>query len=268
MKRKRVTVTIKEDVINQVDRIIDGLTIRSRSQAIEFLLTKFLSDFQLKNALVLAGGKDMLERKPKVLQPIKGKTLLEHSLSKLNEFGISNFLVYLDFKQDIIRNTLQAKKTDFNVSFISGDKPIGTIEPLFKTRARFDDTFLMAYGDTVSSLNINEMLSFHKKNNSLATIALTTVSNPKKYGVAMLQGNKITEFIQKPEKNVKSFLVSAGYFLFEPEIYKYISRDMKNLEKDLFPRLAEKGLLHGYPFQGMYLNINSESDLKKAKALL
>ena len=54
MKRQRITLTIKEDVIRQVDRLVDGLTIRSRSQAVEFLLTKFLTDFRLKNALVLA----------------------------------------------------------------------------------------------------------------------------------------------------------------------------------------------------------------------
>ena len=78
----------------------------------------------------------------------------------------------------------------------------------------------------------------------------------------------LKEISAKPKKDVKSYLVSAGYFLFEPEIFKHISRDMKNLEKDLFPKLAEKGLLYGYPFQGMYLNVNNEQDLRKAKALL
>ena len=74
MKRDRITITIKNDVVKQVDRIIDGLTIRSRSQAIEYLLTKFLTDFKLKNVLVLAGGKEEVDKKPIALVDLNGKT--------------------------------------------------------------------------------------------------------------------------------------------------------------------------------------------------
>ncbi|MBD3155374.1 MAG: ribbon-helix-helix protein, CopG family, partial [Candidatus Aenigmarchaeota archaeon] len=44
MKRQRVTVTLKKEIVQQVDRLIDNLKIRSRSQAIEYLLSKTLSD--------------------------------------------------------------------------------------------------------------------------------------------------------------------------------------------------------------------------------
>ncbi len=268
MKRDRITITIKNDVVKQVDRIIDGLTIRSRSQAIEYLLTKFLTDFKLKNVLVLAGGKEEVDKKPIALVDLNGKTVLETVLSRISEFGANNFQLYLDFKQNEIQNKLTSKKLEYNVNFILNEKPEGTMEPLFKVKELFDDTFLVSYGNTICSLNLNDMLTFHKKNNSIATIALTTVSNPKNYGVVILEGNKIKEFIQKPKKEVKSYLVSAGHFLFEPEIYKYISRDMKSIEKDFFPKLAKKGLLLGYPFQGIYININSKNDVKKAKAML
>ena len=112
------------------------------------------------------------------------------------------------------------------------------------------------------------MLEFHKKSKSIATIALTTVSNPKEHGVAMLEGDKVKTFVQKPTKDIPSYLINAGYFLFEPEIFKYIGRDMKSLEKDLLPKLANKDLLYGYPFQGIYLNVNSKSDLEKARLIL
>ena len=268
MKRQRVTITIKEDVVSQVDRMVDGLNIRSRSQAVEYLLTKFLTDFRLKHALVLAGGRERLGGKPKAVARIGEKTLLQQSLDKLHDFGVNEFMVYLDYRAEEVKESLAEKKLGYNLSYFTKDKPVGTVEPLFRIRERFDDTLLMTYGDTISSLNVNDMVAFHKKNNSIATMALTTVSNPQKYGMVMLEGNKVNEFIQKPKKSVKSYSVSAGYFLFEPEIFKHISRDMKNLEQDLFPKLARKGLLYGYPFQGLYLNVNSEQDLRKARALL
>jgi NDP-sugar pyrophosphorylase family protein len=265
--RERVTISIRDDLLKQVDRLVDGLTIRSRSQAIEFLLLKFLTDFRLKTALVLAGGKGK-GGKNRFIQKINGKTLLQHVLDKLSQFNIGKFFVYVDFEQEKIKNSLKEKKLDYSVKFLESVKPLGTIEPLLKIKGEVNDTFLLAYGDTICSLNINEMLSFHKKNKSLVTVALTTVSNPKKYGVAVLEGNKIKKFEEKPKTKAESFLINAGYYLIEPEIFKHISRKEQSLESELLPKLASKGLLFGYPFQGLYLNINSQEDLEKAKKLL
>ena len=267
--RKRVTITIKEDVLNQVDRIIDGLSIRSRSQAIEYLLSKTLSDYRIKNALILAGGKDLIKgmpKKSKFILEINGKYLIEKVINTLEEFHVGKITVSVDSNKEQIIRKLNEK--NIPVNFLELEKPSGTIEPVNKMKNTFKDTFAVVHGDTLSSLNLNEMLSFHQSNKALATIALTTVNNPKDYGVAMLQGKKITEFIEKPQTDAKSYLINAGTYIFESEIFKHISRNMKSVEKDLFPKLAKKGLLYGYPFQGIYLNINTKTDFEKAKRIL
>lgn len=267
--RKRVTITIKEDILSQVDRIIDGLSIRSRSQAIEFLLSKTLSDYRIKNALILAGGKDLIKgipKKSKFLLEINKKYLIEKVINYLEEFNAGKITVSLDSNKEKIIKKLNEK--NISVDFLELEKPSGTIEPVNKMKHSFKDTFAVVHGDTLSSLNLNEMLGFHQSNKSLATIALTTVNNPKDYGVAMLQGKKITEFTEKPKTEAASYLINAGTYIFEPEIFKYFSRKIKSIEKDLFPKLAKKGLLYGYPFQGIYLNINTKKDYEKAKRIL
>jgi len=271
MARERVTITIKEDLLQQVDRLVDGLTIRSRSQAVEYLLTKFLSDFRLKNALVLAGGekKDLLfGKKVKFLENLNGKPLLQHVLDEISEFNVNNFLIYVDNFGGEIVGELNSRNLPYKINFLKGDKPSGTIAPLLSAREQMNDIFLVAYGDTLCDLNINEMLAFHRKNKCIATIALTTVSNPKDYGVVSMEGSKVKEFVQKPKKDFPSYLVSAGYFILEPEIFKHISRNMHSLEKDLFPKLAKKNLLNGYVFQGRYVNVNTKSDLEKARVFI
>ncbi len=271
MGRERVTITIREDLLQQVDRLVDGLNIRSRSQAVEFLLSKFLSDYRIRNALILAGGrkKDItVQNSNRFLADVNGSTLLQRVMARISEFHINNFIVYVDTGAEQIMQAVGGSRLPYNVNFLVGKKPSGTIEPLLMAKKRLEDTFLVAYGDTVTNLNLNDMLGFHRKNHSIATIALTTVSNPGQYGVAMLQGNRITEFEQKPRKEAHSFLINAGIFLFEPGVFRYIGRSMSNLEKDLFPKLAERGMLYGYPFQGLYLNVNTKADLEKARALL
>ena len=271
MSRERVTITIRADLLRQVDRLVDGLTIRSRSQAMEYLLSKFLSDFKLGNALILAGGPKkglLINKKPKFLLDLKGAPLLRKVMDGINEFNVSNFMVYVDSFADEIEEAIKAEHVPYHVEFLHGKGAKGSIAPLLLAKNRLHGSFLLAYGDTLANINLNDMLSFHKENNSIATVALTTVSNPKDFGVAMLQGNKITEFEQKPKKEAHSFLVNAGYFIFEPEVFRHIGRDCQNIEKDLLPKLAEKGLLYGYPFHGKYFNINSVQDLKKARAML
>ena len=263
--RKRVTITIKEDILKQVDRIVDGLSIRSRSQAIEYLLSKTLSDYRIKNALVLAGGKDSF-RESRFLLEINGKYLIEKVIDYLQEFNLGKITVSVDLNKEKIIEKLKEKKS--SVDFLELEKPSGTIEPVMRMKNSFTDTFAVVHGDSLCSLNLNEMLAFHQMNKSIATIALTTVNNPMDYGVAMLQGKKISEFKEKPKREAGSYLISAGHYIFEPEVFKHVSRKMKSIEKDLFPKLAEKGLLAGYPFQGMYFNINSKKDYEKAKRIL
>ena len=271
MNRERVTITIRGDILKQLDRIVDGVTIRSRSQAIEYLLSKSLTDYRIKNAVILAGGpkdKIVIGKEPKFILPLEGSSIIEKVLSDLAEFNIGNFIIYADHFLNRIEKHFEKKQLPYNISFIQGEKNSGSFDALLKARNTLNETFLVAYGDTLSSLNINEMLSFHKKQESVATIALTTVSNPHKYGIAELEGTKVKRFTEKPRGTVDSFTINAGYFIFEPEIFKFMSRNMTSIEKDLLPKLAEKGLLHGYTFQGRYININSMADLKRAKLLL
>ena len=80
MRRLRITITLQQKTIDEIDRLIDGEHIRNRSHAIEFTLNKYLHS-NVKKAVILAGGQGTKLRPytyevPKVLLPIKGKPLL------------------------------------------------------------------------------------------------------------------------------------------------------------------------------------------------
>ena len=268
--RARVTISIRRDLLERVDNLIDGLTIRSRSQAIEFLLSKFLGE-KISVALVLAGGKPKdikIGNTTKFLAKLGDKTLLEKVLEHLHGFGINNFLVYADYKSDELIEHFEQLSLNYSVRFITGKRATGTVEPLLKAKRFLKSTFMLAYGDTICRLNFDDMYRFHKSNNSIATLALTSVDKPKQYGVAIVEGAKIKGFVEKPRADVGSYLVNAGYFIFEPEFFTYIRRADKSLEKHVLPRLAAQGKLFAYPFQGLYLNVNTKADLERAKVLL
>jgi NDP-sugar pyrophosphorylase family protein len=274
MKRDRVTFTLRGDLVKQMDQLVDGVSLRSRSQVLEYLLTRVLSDFNVKTVLILAGGKSreleaVAKDTPRCMIKIKGKPILQHIIERLVSFNITNYMVYVDHLGDQIQNYFGDGSTfGVKIEYLVGDRPRGTIHPLKLARKKINDTFILIYGDTISSLDVIDFLEHHRKNQNLATVALTSVSNPKEYGVLKVEGNKITEFIEKPTQKVESYMVSGGIFAFEPRIFNYLSKDMTSVEKNLLPSLVEKGILSGYPFQGIWLNINTPKDLKKARIML
>jgi len=267
MRRRRITITVKEEVLHEVDKLVNDMTIRSRSQAIEFLLTKTVEKYKIGGALILAGGRDKLDGRPKCMALVNGKPVLEHVIIHLGAAGVDNIVIYVDWEGDKITGYFKdGKALGVKIRYMVGERPQGRAIPIKMAHDYFDDTFLVYYGDTLCSIDIKDMIRSHKDNASLVTMALTTVSNPGSYGVVKMKGNRITDFEEKPEK-IGSHMVSAGIFLIEPSVLRSITNDMASPENDLFPKLAKKNQLFGYLFEGLWLNINDASALRKANNL-
>jgi NDP-sugar pyrophosphorylase family protein len=270
--RNRITITLRDDIVKEVDKLINNLTIRSRSHAIEYLLSKTISSYQINSALILAGGSTgefKNSMTPKCMQIVGGKPILENIISLLKKSGIKKFVFSCDVMSDKIMNYFSdGKKFGTEINYVTSEKPLGMAMAIKLARNYFDKTFLVWYGDTLCNFDLKDMIRVHNDTKALSTIALTTVSNPLNYGVVKMRGNRIIDFEEKPQRAVaESFLVSSGIFLAEPEIFKYINSNMKSLELDLFPRLAKKNLLIGYPFEGMWLNVNNKNELQRANTL-
>lgn len=264
MRRERITITLKKNLVHEADKLINSTTIRSRSQAIEILLTKAVKKYKISGALVLAGGKTKIGKAIKSMALVNDKPVLEHIIKILKDSGIENIVIYTDYESSKITSYFKdGKKFGVSIDYIVMERPVGRAIPIKMASEHFDDTFLVYYGDTLCNLDIEDMIRNHKDSASVVTVALTTVSDPGKYGVVNMKGSHITSFVEKPKK-FGSYLVSAGIFLVEPSVPRNITNKMFSLETDLFPKLAKKGQLYGYPFEGIWLNINDSKALRKA----
>ena len=66
--KERITITLDENLIKQIDKRIDGLDIKNRSQEIENLLSESLGTNIPRKAVLLVGGKGTR------LKPLTDKT--------------------------------------------------------------------------------------------------------------------------------------------------------------------------------------------------
>lgn len=274
---ERISLTIDKDILDKVDKFVDGREIKNRSHAIEVLLMKSLGS-KITRAIILCGGKGTRFRPityeiPKALIPVHGRPIVSHIFDLLKKYQITNIHLSVGYLKDRVKEAFgNGSSFGLNIKYIEESKPLGTAGFLRLLEKDLEGTFIVSNGDELKDININEMYRVHKDNNALITIALTTVSDPSAYGVARLNGNKILEFVEKPKKEESpSNLINAGFYIVEPEIIKMIPKGFSMFEKDIFPKIVKMGRLYGYTFGGQWFDIGTperyEVALKKWKGI-
>ena len=270
-KKTRITITLDKNILHQIDALIDGQEIRNRSHAVGSLVSKALEP-RLSQAIILAAGRGVRWRPltyeiPKALIPIKGKPILEHTINYLRDYNIRDIFIVIGNLGDKIKSYFgNGERFGVNITYIQDKKEKGTAPALKITRDFIkNEQFLVWYIDEIADININDLIDFHMKHNALATLALSSVADPIGLGAVKLQGPMVTEFLEKPSKNkIESYVVNAGIFVFQPEVFDYIDNKMLSLEKEVFPKIAKENKLYGYLFSGKWFDIGTPETYAKA----
>jgi NDP-sugar pyrophosphorylase family protein len=259
--KERITLTIEKEILGRVDRSINGTDVKNRSHAVELLLTKAFGENKPSKAIILAGGKgtrmkSMTNSLPKPMLRIHNKPILEHNIELLKKHGIKDIVLSIGYRGEKIKEYFgDGSQLGVNISYVEEDEPMGTAGPLNLLKGKINDTFILMNGDELKEIDLEDMFMFHKKNKGTATIALTTVEDPSMYGVAVMNGNKVMTFVEKPSKeSAPSKLISAGLYILEPEILKTIPDGFSMMENDVFPKLATNDKLLGYVFSGQWFD--------------
>jgi NDP-sugar pyrophosphorylase family protein len=219
-------------------------------------------------AVILAGGAGTRMRPltyviPKVLLPIGGKPLLEHTVRYLRGYGITEFVICVSYlKKQIMDQFKDGKDLGVSIEYAETDLPMGTGGQL-KTAERFiDDTFLGMNGDIVTSLNVQNLIDFHKSTSGFGTIALKKFDVKIPYGYVSVDEDRITKFEEKP---TLSYMANAGIYVLGPEIFKSIAKDaVVSLETQTFPQLLAEGRkLHAYFEDAYWSDVGSMAEFER-----
>jgi NDP-sugar pyrophosphorylase family protein len=268
--KEKVAITIDRKLLSRVDSMVDGSEVKSRSHAIEMLLKKSIN-VAPKKAVVLAGGQGTRLRPityelPKALIPVHDRTLTEHLFDLFRRHSISNVIMAVGHMSEKIKGHYgDGSRFNVNLSYVEEKEPLGTGGPLLLAKDQLRETFIVTNGDELKDIDLHAMYEFHRRNKAVATIALTTVSDPCHYGVARLDGNRILEFVEKPAKGKEpSNLINSGLYIMEPEIIELVKPGFCMTEKDVFPLLARQGKLFGFPFSGQWFDTGNMERYERA----
>jgi NDP-sugar pyrophosphorylase family protein len=271
MNRERLTITLRNDMLKRVDGMVDNIRIRNRSHAIEVLLSRALSSRSIKHAILLAGGKGTRMRPytyeiPKPMIPVQGRPLIQHIVELLRKYEVKEIIFSVGYMSDKIKEYFgNGSKFGVNITYVEEETELGTAGPLNLLRDKLNETFLMFNGDVLANIDLKDFVSFHEEKKGVATIALTAVSDASRFGVARLRGDNILQFTEKPPVGKEtSNLINAGVYALEPEVLKYVPKGRAMMEKDVFPKLAKRGLLFGYHFDGQWFDTGTPDSYELA----
>lgn len=272
MERERLTITLRQDVLEQLDRKIDGYRLRNRSHAIEYFLSRELGG-KLTRAAVLCGGRGVQLRPftyelPKPMVPVKGRPLLEHVIGGLRDQGIRDIILTIDYLGDKIEQHFgDGGKFGVKLQYVKSSKPVGTGGSLKLTKDLIgDQPFLVVYGDVLAKIDYQELIDFHAEHKKQVTMAVTSVADPSALGAVSLRGPKVVAFTEKPKAGpTTSRLISAGIFVMNPEVIQSIPDGDKlvSLEQEIFPNLIDVGQIDGFVFDAPWYDVTTPDSYER-----
>ena len=228
-------------------------------------------------AIILAGGlgsrlSEETVLRPKPMVEIGGRPILWHIMNIHAAHGITEFIVALGYKAEVVKEyflNFYAFNNDLSIDLASGQTTIHDgKQPNWKvhlvdtglhtqTGGRLkrlaswlhaDETFMFTYGDGVTDLDLGALTRFHAAHGRVATV--TTVRPPSRFGRMAFSGEKVTDFYEKPETG--DGWINGGYFVLNARALDYIDGDETIWERDPVERLVRDGELMGYQHSGFW----------------
>ncbi len=224
-------------------------------------------------AVILAGGKGVRLRPftvnfPKPLVPLGDVPILEVLIKHLLAFGIADITLTLGHLAELIKAYFQTHKqlaAQVRLRYVEEDKPTGTAGSLASVRD-LNETFLVMNGDLLTDLDLDALVSFHRRKGAALTIAAHRRQVKIDLGV-LERGDdyRVIGYHEKPEHNYE---VSMGIYVYEPSVLNLIEPKTYLDFPDLVLKLIARGeKVCAMPCDCLWLDIGRPDDYARAQEI-
>ena len=234
--------------------------------------------------VILAGGlgtriSEETHLRPKPMIELGGKPVLWHIMKTYSAYGLTDFIICCGYKGYIIKEYFanyflhmsdvtfdfadnemivhERNAEPWKVTLVDTGEHTQTGGRLKRIRKYLDDDiFCFTYGDGVSNVDIDKLIRFHRKQNTLATV--TAVQPVGRFGELDVLNDKIIRFEEKPKSN--DSWINGGYFVLTPKVLDYIEGDFTIWEREPIEKLAKEGQLSAYKHSGFWKPMDTLRD--------
>ena len=231
------------------------------------------------DAIVLVGGfgtrlRPLTLTRPKQMLPVVDRPMIEHVVGRLGEQGITRAVLSLGYRPDAFEAAYPERRcAGVELFYAVEPQPLDTAGAIaFAARmADVQDTFVAVNGDVISDFPLADLLDAHRGSGAAATITLTPVEDPSRYGVVVCDPDgRVQAFVEKPPADeAPSQWINAGIYVIDPSVLELIPEDRPaSIERETFPALVQKGLLYAVAHDGFWIDAGTPAAYLEAQIAL
>jgi mannose-1-phosphate guanylyltransferase len=204
---------------------------------------------QVRDAMIVAGGGGtrlwpLTAGRPKPLVGFCDAPFLEGVLHRLAAVGIDRVLLVVGADPspfDVLRPAAEGVGIDLEA--VPEPEPLDTAGGVRAALDRVRGTFLVLNGDILTDVDLGEVMAAHQRAGADASLVLTRVDDTSSFGVCVLEGERIVDFVEKPAPGTLpgQDTINAGTYVLEPDAMSAFPPGRLSFERQVFPSLVAGG---------------------------
>lgn len=217
--------------------------------------------------VIMAGGlgtrlRPVTETIPKPMIEVGGRPILEIIIERLRVQGFRSITLCVNHLAEMIMDHFKdGSGFGVEIGYVRERQRMGTAGAL-SLLPRSDRPLIVMNGDILTSVNFNQLLSFHYEHEAHATMGLNRFQYRLPYGVVEVKNWNITSFAEKP---VYDFFINAGIYVIGPTALALVPQDQYFDMPALFDLVAQERRA-AFPIHEYWLDIGRHEDLARATA--
>ena len=223
-------------------------------------------------AVILVGGlgtrlRPLTDRTRKDMLPLVDRPQLAYTFDHLRRHGVTRAIISCGYLPTQIQEHFGERYGDLRLEYRIEDEPLGTGGAIRYAAEGIDEPFFALNGDSLREADLSELVRFHRSAGAKATILLTPVADPSRYGlVRIAHDGRVETFLEKPRpEEIDTDLINAGLYVLEPEALEGVPQGRAvSIEREVFPRLAADGAVYGTALSGYWLDVGTPESYLQA----
>lgn len=223
-------------------------------------------------AVILVGGqgtrlRPLTDRTRKDMLSLVDRPLLAYTFEHLRRHGVRQGIISCGYLPTQIQEHFDQMYGDLALRYEIEDEPLGTGGAIGFAARDIRETFFALNGDSLREADLDELVRFHRSTGAKATILLTPVSDPSRYGLVRLGvDGRVASFLEKPRpEEIDTNLINAGLYVLEPSVLDLIPAGRAvSIEREVFPELCAEGAVFGLSLPGYWLDVGTPDSYLQA----
>jgi mannose-1-phosphate guanylyltransferase len=223
-------------------------------------------------AVILVGGqgtrlRPLTDRTRKDMLPLVDRPLLAYTFEHLAGHGVERSIISCGYLPDQIQAGFGDRHDGMELEYVVEESPLGTGGGIAYAGRQLEGTFFALNGDSLRDADLGEMVAFHRSTGAKATILLTPVADPSRYGLVRTgPDGRVQTFLEKPRpEEIDTDLINAGLYVLEPEVLDLVPEGRAvSIEREVFPALATEGSVYGIALPGYWLDVGTPESYLQA----